>query len=198
MTSKTTRIEPNIEGGAGKRATRADATRNRELVFAAAKACFADQGASTSMEEIARRAGVGVGTLYRAFGNRAGLAEAVFRDMLDELAFTATRLTAERDPWHAFVGWLQEFVKQLQSKQTMLSELQPLFDQNPKFLQESRVAAAEGLATVLSPVQRAGLVQNEILPIELIHLISGIGTAVVTSERVDYLLSVIIGGIQVR
>jgi AcrR family transcriptional regulator len=63
------------------RPKRADAIRNRERIFAAAKHCFAERGAATTMEDIARRAEVGVGSLYRAFGNRAGLAEAIFCDI---------------------------------------------------------------------------------------------------------------------
>ena len=60
----------------GPRERRVDARRNRERIFAAAKFCFEAQGAGAAMEDIARAAGVGIGSLYRAFGNRAGLAEA--------------------------------------------------------------------------------------------------------------------------
>src|SRR3954469_869569 len=91
------------------RPKRADARRNYEKVVAAAREAFAERGASTSLEEIARRAEVGIGTLYRNFPNRQALLEAVY---VDEVA-TVCRSAAELEslpPWDAFVAWVHRLV----------------------------------------------------------------------------------------
>ena len=80
---------------------RADARRNRELLVAAAREVFSEQGAGASMEAIAKRAGVGVGTLYRHFPKRLDLVEAVYQTDVEELRATAQRVVAELEPWAA-------------------------------------------------------------------------------------------------
>jgi AcrR family transcriptional regulator len=80
------------------RKPRADAERNRQRLLEAAKACFAESGAATSLEEIARAAGVGIGTLYRHFPTRDALVEQVYRDALDRLSADADRLMKTHPP----------------------------------------------------------------------------------------------------
>src|SRR5581483_3844001 len=91
------------------RPMRADARRNYDKVIAAAREAFAEGGASTSLEEIARRAEVGIGTLYRNFPNRQALLEAVYVGELDNLCRAAGELE-DLDPWDALVSWLHRFV----------------------------------------------------------------------------------------
>src|SRR6201986_1265760 len=91
------------------RPKRADARRNYDKVIAAAREAFAEGGAATSLEEIARRAGVGTGTLYRNFPNRQALLEAVYVGELDGLCRAAGELE-DLEPWDALVGWLRRFV----------------------------------------------------------------------------------------
>src|SRR5437660_7056474 len=86
------------------RPKRADARRNYEKVLAAAREAFAEGGESTALEEIARRAGVGIGTLYRHFPNRQALLEALYVNEVDELCRSAEGLE-ERDPWEALDAW---------------------------------------------------------------------------------------------
>jgi len=85
------------------RKPRSDALRNRELVLEAAKAVFSAGGAEASLEAVARRAGVGIGTLYRHFPTREALFEAVYRREVDYLAELAEQLTAEAGPVEAHV-----------------------------------------------------------------------------------------------
>src|ERR1700758_2302926 len=87
------------------RPKRADARRNYDKVLTAAREAFAERGASTSLEEIARRAEVGIGTLYRNFPNRQSLLEAVYVDEVDDVCRSAERF-AELEPWDALSGWL--------------------------------------------------------------------------------------------
>ena len=180
-----------------RRATRADAVRNRELAFAAAKACFAEEGADTSMPAIAKKAGVGVATLYRAFGSRSGLAEAVFHDMLDELAKAATCPRTGEDAWAALTAWLQSYVEQMIAKWSMISELQPLFDRNPTLLPDSRMVAAAALSSVLEPAQKAGLARKDVSAADLIRLLNGtVIPGAAPPQRANVLLDIIVSGLK--
>src|SRR5205823_8667909 len=87
------------------RPKRADARRNYDKVLAAAREAFAEGGESTALEEIARRAGVGIGTLYRHFPNRQALLEALYIDEVEEVCRSAAQ-NGDADPWEAFNGWL--------------------------------------------------------------------------------------------
>src|SRR5436190_21001821 len=92
--------------GPTARPKRADALRNYEKVVAAAREAFAEGGASTSLEEIARRAGVGIGTLYRNFPNRQALLEAVYLDEVDNVCRSAAELE-NLEPWDGFSAWVR-------------------------------------------------------------------------------------------
>src|SRR5947199_7108596 len=91
-----------------ERPKRADARRNYEKVLAAAREAFAEGGESTALEEIARRAGVGIGTLYRHFPNRQALLEALYVDEVEEVCRSAAELDGA-DPWEAFNRWFDRF-----------------------------------------------------------------------------------------
>src|ERR1700716_2419407 len=104
------------------RPKRADARRNYEKVVAAAREAFAEHGASASLEEIARRAEVGIGTLYRHFPNRQALLEAVYVEEVEELCRSAADF-AELPPWEALVAWLHRFVAYLAAKRALAGEL---------------------------------------------------------------------------
>ena len=92
------------------RAQRADARRNREALLDAANDAFTDVGASASLEDIARRAGVGIGTLYRHFPTRKELFEAVYVHEVEALCQSAADV-AELPPWDALAAWLRRFVE---------------------------------------------------------------------------------------
>jgi AcrR family transcriptional regulator len=94
-----------------KEGQRRDARRNHELLVAAAREVFAERGADASLEEIARRAGVGVGTLYRHFATREALVEAVFERRIGEFVAVAEVAAAEPDGWLALVGFLERMLE---------------------------------------------------------------------------------------
>ena len=98
-----------MTGIAGEQAgQRSHARRNHELLVAAAREVFAERGVEASLEEIARRAGVGTGTLYRHFATRDALVEAVFERRIGELIAVAEIAAAEPDGWRALVGYLEQ------------------------------------------------------------------------------------------
>src|SRR3954453_8896037 len=104
------------------RPKRADARRNYGKVLTAAREAFAEGGEATALEEIARRAGVGIGTLYRHFPNRQALLEAVYVDEVAGICRSAADLDAT-DPWEALEGWFQSFIGYMATKQALAAEL---------------------------------------------------------------------------
>lgn len=90
-----------------QRPLRADAARNRARLLAAARAVFAERGLDATMDEVARRAGVGVGTAYRRFRNRDDLIAALFEERLEEFMGCLDDALADRDPWRALSGFLE-------------------------------------------------------------------------------------------
>ncbi|MDG4799680.1 TetR/AcrR family transcriptional regulator [Micromonospora sp. WMMD980] len=105
-----------------RRPRRADARRNYDALVAAAREVFGECGASASLEQIARRAGVGIGTLYRNFPRRRDLFEAAYVEEVRALSASAADL-ADLDPWDALVGWLHRFVAYVATKRALAEEL---------------------------------------------------------------------------
>ena len=101
---------------------RSHARRNHEVLVEAAREVFAERGAEASLEEIARRAGVGIGTLYRHFATRDALIEAVFERRIGDFVAIAERAAAEPDAWLAFVGFL-EGTLELQAGDRLLKDV---------------------------------------------------------------------------
>src|SRR6202040_3900403 len=104
-----------------KRRPRADAVRNRERVLEAAKAVFSAGGPDASLEAVARRAGVGIGTLYRHFPTREALFEAVYRREVEHLADLADQLRNAAEPVDALRRWLRSNVEVVATKKGMLA-----------------------------------------------------------------------------
>ena len=112
-----------MTGIAGEQAgQRSHARRNHELLVAAAREVFAERGVEASLEEIARRAGVGVGTLYRHFSTRDALVEAVFERRVGEFVAVAERAAAEPDGWLALVAFLEQTLE-IQAGDRMLKDV---------------------------------------------------------------------------
>lgn len=94
----------------GRRPLRRDAQANRERILLAAREAFASRGLDVGVEEIAQRAGVGMGTLYRRFPTKDALVDAIFEERLDELGRAADRALADEDPWRGLSGLLERTV----------------------------------------------------------------------------------------
>jgi len=105
------------------RKLRADGQRNRERLIETAKGAFADVGADVSLEEIARRAGVGIGTLYRHFPTRDAVVEAVYRREVQQLGDAAERLLGEKPPGEALRAWMSVFVDYIATKKLIAPAL---------------------------------------------------------------------------
>jgi AcrR family transcriptional regulator len=108
------------------RKPRADAQRNREGLLEAAKAAFAEVGPEASLEEIARRADVGIGTLYRHFPTRDAIVEAVYRREVQQLADAAPRLVDALPPAEALRAWMRVFIDYIAAKKVIAPALKSL------------------------------------------------------------------------
>jgi AcrR family transcriptional regulator len=181
-----------------QREPRADARRNRARIFAAAKRCFAEQGAAARMEDIAKLAETGIGTLYRSFGNRAGLAEAIFREALDELVEIANAQSEEGNPRATLERWLTTYIDEIYAKRTMLGDLMPLFESEPDLLEGARANAVAALGAVLARAQEAGAVRADIDAGALMQLVNGLAAPAGSDpKQARLLLEVVLDGLAV-
>jgi AcrR family transcriptional regulator len=105
----TVQAEETSQDGPGERPLRRDAERNRQRILAAAAEVFTERGLDATLDEIARAAGVGIGTVYRRFPDKATLISELFKDRIDALVTVAEEACAARDPWQGLVTYL-EFV----------------------------------------------------------------------------------------
>lgn len=181
------------------RPMRADARRNYERLLRAARRTFAEQGAEASLEEVARRAEVGVGTLYRHFPNRLTLFEAVYRDSVDSLEASAEKLQASESPWEALQQWLGEFVDFAATKRAMVHELMDAIGKDSELATHSRAIINGNVETLLKRAQDAGEVRTDVSGSDLIRLVGGC-TMMPTFEpgQQQRMLQVVLDGIRLR
>lgn len=98
----------DVDGDASDRKLRVDAARNRERILEAAAAVFADRGLDASLDEVAHRAGVGVGTVYRRFPNKEALADALFQKKIEDMVALAQEAAGYPDAWQGFVHFIRQ------------------------------------------------------------------------------------------
>src|SRR4051794_10209223 len=153
--------EPPAHGSIA-RPKRADALRNYEKVLAAAREAFAESGDATSLEEIARRAGVGIGTLYRNFPNRQALLEALYVDEVEEISRVAVQLGQGDDPWAALSGWFERFIGYIATKQALISELSNYLDKDAALFATCRASLFAAGEPLLKRAQESGVVRPDV------------------------------------
>jgi AcrR family transcriptional regulator len=178
------------------RPKRADARRNYDKVVAAAREVFAERGASTPLEEIARRAEVGIGTLYRHFPNRQDLLEAVYVEEVEEICRTAADL-ADLPPWESLVAWLRRFVTYMAAKQALAAELLNYVDRDAPLFKNSRAALYASGGPLLERAQEAQVVRSDIDLAEVIHLVGGIAKIPAADPaQIEHILDVVLDGLR--
>lgn len=178
------------------RPRRADALRNYEKLVAAAREAFAQDGPSASLEEIARRAQVGIGTLYRNFPNRQSLLEAVYLDELEAVCRSAADF-AELPPWDAFVSWMHRFVDYLGTKQALAQELLNYVDRDAVLFKSCRSELYAAGEPLLARAQGAGVVRPDTNLIEIIQMVGGIAKIPsVAPQQIDHILDMALDGLR--
>jgi AcrR family transcriptional regulator len=175
-----------------QRPHRADARRNFDAVLAAARDVFGEQGTGGSLEEIARRAGVGIGTLYRNFPTRQDLFDAVYVEEVDQLCQAADD-AADLPPWDALVAWLQRFIGYIATKRAILEVL----NRDSDMFQSSREAMYAAGEPLLERAQAAGAARPDLAFGDLLQLVIGVaGATYADAEQRDRVLAVALDGVR--
>ena len=156
------------------RRPRADAVRNRELVLEAAKSVFSAGGPDASLEAVARRAGVGIGTLYRHFPTREALFEAVYRREVDHLADLAEQLKADDvAPTEALRRWLCSNVEFVATKKGMSAALALAVNKSSELSAYSFARLTEAVGALLERAVAAGEIRADISPEDVLRALVG-------------------------
>ena len=157
------------------RPLRADAVRNREKLLVAARELFDEAGTEASLEEIARRAGVGVGTLYRNFPTRIELIEAVYRHSVDELCASGAELAATLAPREAFEAWLLQFIAYAGSKRGLSGALRAaLGDEASHVFADVHDRLTTAGDALLHAAQADGSVRSDVETMDVLRAVSGV------------------------
>jgi AcrR family transcriptional regulator len=167
-----------------ERPLRADARRNREKVLAAARAVFAEHGREAQMDDVAKRAGVGVGTVYRHFPTKEALIEALMVDAFRTIAAAADRALEIEDPWEALTSVLWKGAETMAGDRAM-SEV---FASIPG-VAESAIPTIEGLTATIEVLirraQEAGVLRGDMIVDDVPMLMCGIGAATKKQHRCE-------------
>jgi AcrR family transcriptional regulator len=155
------------------RKPRADAQRNRERLLEAAKAAFAESGPDVSLDEIARRTGVGIGTLYRHFPNRDAIVEAVYRREVQQLADAATRLMETLPAGEALHQWMRLFVDYIATKKVIGSALTSIVGGASELYVASGVLITGAMSALVERAIGAGDIRRDVDPDDLLRALVG-------------------------
>jgi AcrR family transcriptional regulator len=181
------------------RPKRADARRNYEKVLAAAREAFAEGGESTALEEIARRAGVGIGTLYRNFPNRQALLEALYLEEVEEVCRSAAEQLDGTDPWEALNGWFDRLIGYVATKQALAAELVNYMGRDAQLFRASKAALFDAGEPLLKRAQEAGAVRPDVEIADVIQMVMGIAKLPTADpQQTTHILRVALDGLRYR
>jgi AcrR family transcriptional regulator len=171
--------EPAPAPAAPERPRRADAQRNYQRLTDAAVTAFTEHGADdVSLEEIARRAGVGIGTLYRHFPTRQALLEAVYRDQVEALRSRADELLAgSGDAWEALEAWMAALAAFSSTKQNLTSALLATFGKDSEVLSACSKVITDAAAALIEQGKQAGVVRADADARDVIRLVHAVSIA---------------------
>jgi AcrR family transcriptional regulator len=175
---------------------RADARRNYDRLLAQARELFAQEGPDAPMEEIARRAGVGIGTLYRHFPTRQALQEAVYRDQIEILAAEAEELASHPDQGDALARWLHSTVAHAAAKRGLNTALVATLGRESELFATCRDMLHQAAGLLLGKAQEAGAVRKDLNVAELFKVIHALSVATEQSPEVaDRMITLFIEGL---
>src|SRR5271155_40932 len=174
MTTKTPEITD--------RKPRADAQRNRERIFDVAKQEFTRVGANASLEDIAKKAGVGPGTLYRHFPTREDLLVAVYRTEMEKLAAAEKKFAATMPPIEALRAWLLLFVDAVAAKQIIAPALNTLVGDPKKVFEASHAQIWEVIRALVKRAIKSGDIRKDLDPIDLLRALIGVANVATSPD----------------
>ena len=180
---------------------RADARRNREKLLRAGLELFTEQGADVSLDAVAKRAGVGVGTLYRHFPTRDALVEAVYLSELDRLHEGAAELLAAHPPHEALALWMDQFVEYAATKRGLSGALQSVIASGRNPYSQSRAKMVEAVGQLLDAARAEGTVRDDVDAEDVLLAMGGIWAMPVEpgwEQRARTLLGLVMDGLRFK
>jgi AcrR family transcriptional regulator len=156
------------------RKPRADAQRNRERILEVAKQAFTRSGADTSLDDIAKQAGVGPGTVYRHFPTREELLKAVYRNELENLAIAEEKFAETMPPVEALRAWLLLFVDAVAAKQIIAAALNTLVGDHKKVFEASYAQMHEAIRRLVKRAVKSGDIRKDLDPMDLLRALVGV------------------------
>src|SRR5467141_1575500 len=179
------------------RKPRADAQRNRERILEVAKQAFTRSGADTSLDDIAKQADVGPGTLYRHFPTRDVLLEAVYRSEVEKLAAAQRELSAKLPPIEALRAWMMLFVDYIATKQIIASALNSVVGGPSRLYDSSRVQVSGAIDALVKTAMKSGDIRKDLEPFDLHRAqigVSNVATGPDWQESAKRLVDILITG----
>ena len=176
---------------------RADARRSRAKLLEAATAAFAENGADAPLEDIARRAGVGIGTLYRHFPTRTDLQAGVFRSQVDAVCSTADELIGNVPPEQAFAGSVRAIAAYLITKRGLAKALVDSLGKDSELISVCSMRMRDTLDRLLNHAQQAGALRADVTAHDVLRLVHGIVMATEQAPQdTDRLLGMMLDGLR--
>jgi AcrR family transcriptional regulator len=180
-----------------RRKPRADAERNRGRILEAAREAFTRSGANASLDDIAKRAGVGPGTLYRHFPTREELLQAVYRSGLEKLADAEQKLARTMPPIEALRAWLRLFVDGIAAKQLIAPAVNTLVGDPKKAFESSYARIHEAIHALVKRAVRSGDIRKDLDPMDLLRALVGVSNVAAGpdwQESAKRLVDILIAG----
>jgi AcrR family transcriptional regulator len=181
------------------RRPRADAERNRIRLLETAKAAFAEKGSAASLDEIARIAGVGAGTLYRHFPTRDSLIAAVYRNETEQLVAAADRLAEAHPPLRALREWLLLFVDYMATKYGMNEALNSICGGTTDLYAATTVQVKQVMARLTGSAVTSGDIRLDFDPLDLLRALAGVANMSPgpdTKQAAKRMVDILIAGIR--
>jgi len=157
-----------------QRKPRLDAQRNRERILEVAKEAFTQFGAETSLDDIARQAGVGAGTLYRHFPTRDALIEAVYRSEVEKLAGAQRKFAETMTPVDALRAWMLLFVDHIAAKQIIAPALNSVVGGPSKLYEGTRSLIQDAINALVKSAIKSGDIRRDLDPFDLLRALIGV------------------------
>jgi AcrR family transcriptional regulator len=164
------------------RKPRADAKRNRERLLEVAKEAFARDGANTSLDDIARQAEVGPGTLYRHFPTREELLQSVYQSELEKLAAAGQKFAQTMPSIEALRAWLLLFVDAIAAKQLIAPALNTLLGDPKKVFEASYAKMHQAIRALVKRAVESGEIRKDLDPIDLLHALVGVANVAASPD----------------
>jgi AcrR family transcriptional regulator len=176
---------------------RSDARRNYARLVAAAREAFTERGADASLDDVAKRAGVGPGTLYRHFPTREALLAAVYRNDVEGLAGQADELSKTLPPEEALTEYLRLHVSYITQMSGLGAAVKAMLAADSATVDFCRESLRAALRRLLEPAQAAGVIRSDVEAPDVLRLMHGIGKACETApDQAERLLSFVLDGLR--